>query len=72
MLIVQNYLIKMKILLLIIYYFFFNLGEKTVEAAPIQGAFNSTRITFLRLSRNAKMAAVFAVKKYELLSDNVI
>jgi hypothetical protein len=44
MLIIKNCLIKMKNLILIIYGGFFNLGEKTVEETPIQGAFISAII----------------------------
>jgi hypothetical protein len=43
-----------------------------MEEAPIQDALISTRFTFLRISRGAKMAGFFAVENKGLLSDLVI
>ena len=72
MLTVKNCLIKMKNLILIIYGGFFNLGEKTVEETPIQGALISAIISFLSHSRDAKMARCISVWNGAFLSVYVI
>jgi hypothetical protein len=69
MLIVEKCVLKTKFLLSIIYYFYYNFCEKTKDAAPIEGALVSTKITFLRISRGTKMAGFFAVENGGLLSD---